>query len=456
MQAAASSRIYTALVLATFALCFTACGRLGYELHDLDAGSDQNASRILLPRAGNGRSGGGVQAGTRAAPMDASLPPPAATAKSDAGVSQEPPSGADTGAACSGDESCASGACVTGVCCESHCDQPPPCYVAAAVSCELGQCHYRAVSGEACDDGNSCTKADHCDQGVCIGQAQCDDDNACTQDFCGTESCAHASSCQPDDPTCSYAERSGHGYWLCPGPVDFDTAHKECKRIGAQLVTINDEREQQALWLMGMRDSWIGYRATNKDPDAADAGFAWVDGKSDFEAWADSDLDAGVADRCAFQAATEQGAWQARACDQAFSGFACEVEQYAVPEATCRYQRRASHGYFSCESERTWIEAQQRCADSGAYLVEPDNAEEHAFILSLLKAAHRYAIGVTDARHEGELATTRGGRLAFSAWDKAEPSNASAELDYAVLQASGTWQTVGPSQRAYYICEQDR
>ena len=46
--------------------------------------------------------------------------------------------------------------------------------------------------------------------------------------------------------------------------------------------------------------------------------------------------------------------------------------------------------------------------------------------------------------------------MSFSAWDKAEPSSASAELDYAVLQASGTWQTVGSSQRTYYICEQDR
>jgi hypothetical protein len=127
-----------------------------------------------------------------------------------------------------------------------------------------------------------------------------------------------------------------------------------------------------------------------------------------------------------------------------------------VPETSCRYQRRGSHGYFSCESERTWIEAEQRCRDSGAYLVEPDNAEEHAFILSLLKADARYAIGMTDAQHEGQFVTTRGGRSTFSAWNQAEPNSASTELDYVVLSGSGTWQTVGSAQRGYYICEQDR
>lgn len=451
-------------MLSSLAFYFTACGRLGYELHDPDAGIDPNMQgAILLPRAGNGRSGGG-QSGTRATRMDASVQPPAASGPAapqntnDAGASRQPPGlGAANAAACSGDNDCASAACVAGVCCESRCDAPPQCYLADDATCDTGHCNYRAaVSGGQCDDGNSCTTGDRCDKGACSGRSECDDGNACTQDFCGPERCAHAGTCQPADKTCNYAERSGHGYWLCPGPATFDAARKECKRIGAQLVTINDAREQQALWQLGMRDSWIAYRSTAKDPDAADAGFAWVEGMSDFEAWADSDLDAGSAERCAFQAAAEQGAWQARACDDAFSGFACEIEEYAVPETTCRYQRRGSHGYFSCESERTWIEAQQRCVDSGAYLVEPDNAEEHAFILTLLKADARYAIGVTDAQHEGQFVTTRGGRLGFSAWAPAEPSSASAELDYALLQASGTWQSVGAAQRAYYICEQDR
>jgi hypothetical protein len=312
------------------------------------------------------------------------------------------------------------------------------------------------VSGTRCDDGNACTKSDSCQDGVCTGGSNCDDDNACTRDFCGPERCAHASTCQPNDVRCSYAERAGHGYWLCPGPVGFDAAHAECGRIGAKLATINDEREQAALWALGMRDTWIGYRSQLADPDAADAGFAWVDGTSDYQAWADADLDAGTAERCAFLSASEQGAWQSRPCEDAFSGFACEIELYAAPEASCSYQRRGAHGYFSCETQRTWIEAAQRCTDSDAYLVEPDNAEEHAFVLTLLEPDARYAIGVTDTQREGRFVTTRQGGLGFSAWAAQQPSAQSAELDYAVLTAAGVWQTVGSAERSYYICEQER
>jgi hypothetical protein len=365
---------------------------------------------------------------------------------------------AANGSACTSDTACTSGICVAGSCCEARCDAPPACYLASEAQCDTGQCRYLAApSGTACDDDNTCTSDDQCRDGACTGSSDCADDNACTQDFCGADRCAHASTCQPDDASCSYAQRNGHGYWLCHGPVGFDAARAECTRIGAKIVTINDAREQEALWQLGMRDTWIGFRARSSDPDEADAGFAWVDGASDFEAWADDDLDAGVAQRCAFLSASEQGAWQSRACDDAFSGFACEFEQYAAPESSCRYERRADRGYFSCESERTWLEAEQRCLDSGGYLVEPDTAEEHVFVLSLLEPDARYAIGVTDAQSEGQFVTTRAGRLGFrGAWDEQQPSAQSAEEDYVVLTSSGTWQIVGSAERSYYICEQER
>lgn len=434
--------------IAGLVACLVACGRLGYELHDSDAGRSYVIGTGDIPRS----SGGRPAAPPAQVRRDAGQPLSAAS-----GAPANPPAKAADGSACSDDNACASGACVAGSCCESRCDQPPVCYLASEPTCDTGRCRYLAApSGSACDDGNACTTQDQCQDGVCIGRSECDDGNACTQDFCGMDGCAHASTCQPDDVTCSYAERYGHGYWLCPSPVTFDAALAECKRIGAKLVTVNDAREQEALWQLGMRDTWIGYRALAADPDQADAGFGWVEGTSDFRAWADEDLDAGTAERCAFLSAAEQGAWQSRACDDAFSGFACELEQYAAPEASCRYERRGAHGYFSCESQRTWIEAKQRCQDNAGYLVEPDSAEEHAFVLTLLKPDARYAIGVSDAASERQFVTTRGGRLSFAAWDAQQPSAQTAEHDYVVLTSSGAWQTVGSAERSYYICEQDR
>jgi hypothetical protein len=429
-------------------LAFAGCGRLGYELHELDAGGN-----FVLPSAGP------APGGSRAPRSDAGMQPTAANGsqpgpdKSDSGAAAN--AGAADGAACSGDAACASGACVAGVCCATRCDRPPECYVAADATCTTGLCQYvAALSGSKCDDGNRCTVEDRCQDGSCTGSFECDDGNACTQDFCGPGSCAHASTCQPNDVQCSYAERSGHGYWLCPGPVSFDAARAECKRIGAKLATVDDAREQADLWQLGMRDTWIGYRSQRSTGDDADAGFAWVDGDSDFQGWTDgdADLDAGMSERCAFISAAEQGAWQSRACDDAFSGFACEIEAYAAPEAGCRYERRGPRGYFSCPTQRTWIEAEQRCAGIGAYLVELDNAEEQTFVLTLLEADMRYAIGATDAQREGHFVTTRAAGLAFVAWAAGEPSAAG---DYAMLSKSGTWQAVEPAQRGYYVCEQE-
>ena len=440
-------RVQSHTVLVGAFLCISACGRLGFDEHELDAGR----SFVVEDTSGGVRQTGRPPAST--VKRDAGPPPQAASGTSAAA----PANAAANGSPCTSDSACASGACVAGSCCESRCAAPPACYLLADAKCDTGRCQYLAApSGEPCDDANSCTEDDRCRDGLCTGSASCDDDSACTADFCGADRCAHASTCRPDDASCSYAARLGHGYWLCPGPVTFDAARAECQRIGAKLATINDAAEQDALWQLGMRDTWIGFRARAADPDEADAGFAWVDGDSDFRAWAKDDLDAGAADRCAFLSEDEQGAWQSRACDDAFSGFACELEDYAAPEASCRYERRGGHGYFSCESERTWNDAERRCRDNGAYLVEPDSAEEHAFLLTLLKPDARYAIGVTDAQLEGQFVTTRAGQLSFSAWDAQDASAQHAELDYVLLTSSGVWQHVDAAQRSYYICEQER
>lgn len=461
----------SSLSLLACAAWLSACGRLGYELHELDS-HDAGAVRTS-PSAANASSTPpriGAQAGRTA--MDAG-----ALSRDDA-TSTSTDSGAPArlarlvnAAACSRDEMCQSGACLDGVCCESRCDAPPQCYVADGATCSKGYCEYRAAdNGTACNDANSCSKDDVCDHGSCSGRSECDDANSCTRDFCAPDRCAHASSCEPRGMPCTYAQRSGHGYWLCPGPVSFDAAHGECNRIGAKLVTIDDDLEQRALWQLGMRDTWIGYRS-RADTENTDAGFDWVDGDSDFEDWAanrhtdqqDRDEDAGALDRCAYLAAAQEGAWRSHACGDSFAGFACELEQYAPPEAGCVYERRGGHGYFSCPEQRTWLDAAERCAASDAYLVELDDAEEQAFVASKLLrqgADVRYAIGATDAKDEGHFQTGRSQQLHFSAWADGEPSSASAENDFGVLRSQGadqaTWQSVGPAERSYYICEQER
>ena len=63
------------------------------------------------------------------------------------------------------------------------CDDGNPCskdQCNGADGCE----HVALLEGE-CQDGNPCTVADHCVDGVCVGDAvQCDDNNPCTENLC--------------------------------------------------------------------------------------------------------------------------------------------------------------------------------------------------------------------------------------------------------------------------------
>ena len=52
--------------------------------------------------------------------------------------------------------------------------------------CEgAGGCNHVVLNGGECADGDVCTVADHCDNGICVGQpVVCDDGNPCTDDLC--------------------------------------------------------------------------------------------------------------------------------------------------------------------------------------------------------------------------------------------------------------------------------
>jgi hypothetical protein len=72
-------------------------------------------------------------------------------------------------------------------------------------------CSYAAQSGIECVDGNPCTVADHCEEGVCAGSTvDCDDSNVCTDDSCDeTGGCvfvANSAKCDDEDP-CTVADQ---------------------------------------------------------------------------------------------------------------------------------------------------------------------------------------------------------------------------------------------------------
>jgi hypothetical protein len=71
-------------------------------------------------------------------------------------------------------------------------------------------CEHVALDGIECADGNPCTIADNCQEGVCVGTAvDCDDDNPCTDDSCdeggGCGYTPNANKCDDQDP-CTVAD----------------------------------------------------------------------------------------------------------------------------------------------------------------------------------------------------------------------------------------------------------
>jgi cysteine-rich repeat protein len=71
-------------------------------------------------------------------------------------------------------------------------------------------CEHTALSGTECKDGNPCTVADTCKDGVCAGTlVDCDDENPCTDDSCDeTGGCvfeANLADCDDGDP-CTVAD----------------------------------------------------------------------------------------------------------------------------------------------------------------------------------------------------------------------------------------------------------
>ncbi len=80
-------------------------------------------------------------------------------------------------------------------------------------------CTWEPETGIECKDGDSCTVADHCDQGICVGTpVACDDLNPCTDDGCdgsgGCQFVPNSAPCNDGDP-CTVADSCSEG--ACSG-----------------------------------------------------------------------------------------------------------------------------------------------------------------------------------------------------------------------------------------------
>ncbi len=107
--------------------------------------------------------------------------------------------GCNDGNPCTDNDSCLGGICGGKLrsCPADDCHAPGVCDTATGM-CVPGM----ALSNNDCDDGNPCTTASVCMEGLCKGtmERDCSDNDPCTADSCGGEGCVHTAipGCTPD------------------------------------------------------------------------------------------------------------------------------------------------------------------------------------------------------------------------------------------------------------------
>ncbi len=102
------------------------------------------------------------------------------------------------GIACTENDRCVQGQCITGTANDTLCDDDNPCTAEECVPA-IG-CNRTYLDGTACDDGASCSQDDACLHGRCWGQSTCASPEVCDRASGACVSCTSNAQCDDNDP----------------------------------------------------------------------------------------------------------------------------------------------------------------------------------------------------------------------------------------------------------------
>ena len=156
----------------------------------------------------------------------------------------------------------------------------------------------------------------------------------------GASPAAGNGDCARYDADASYFSQTGHCYLVVHELATFTTAQAHCKTLGAHLVTLTSEAENDFAWSLNGEEHWIGAN-DGKGPNDPDKGtFGWLTGEPfTYSNWSSnqpntSDTDCGESglmphcyEHCAFQwtGGEHDGQWNDRFCLHTIAAI-CEFE----------------------------------------------------------------------------------------------------------------------------------
>ncbi|XP_004467420.1 mannose-binding protein A-like isoform X2 [Dasypus novemcinctus] len=107
--------------------------------------------------------------------------------------------------------------------------------------------------------------------------------------------------------------------------------------------------------------------------------------------------------------------------------------------------------YVTSGEKMTFSKVKALCAQLGATVATPKNAEENKAIQDV--ANDHAFLGITDELTEGQFMYVTGGRLTYSNWKKNEPNNHGSEEDCVLLLKEGLWNDISCSSSFLAVCE---
>ncbi|XP_048195115.1 mannose-binding protein A-like [Perognathus longimembris pacificus] len=108
--------------------------------------------------------------------------------------------------------------------------------------------------------------------------------------------------------------------------------------------------------------------------------------------------------------------------------------------------------YMSSSRKVPFAKAKVLCAELGATVAVPKNAEENKAIQSVAKDTA--FLGITDEEVEGKFTyVTGGGRLVYSNWKANEPNDHGSGEDCVCMQVDGLWNDISCSNSLHFVCE---